>query len=107
MSCRTRKAFRHLSGLRQVPRHEWRSIAAKISTGRKVLARATGENDHEAHEAAVAAVQTVLPLPWQEASIEAANAVACATRYHPEWFLRGAQHTKKWRANVRDNLNKR
>jgi len=34
----------------------------------------------EAHEAAVAAVQTVLSLPWQEASIEAANAVAYATR---------------------------
>ena len=27
-----------------------------------------GANDHEAHEAAVAALQTVLPLPWQEAS---------------------------------------
>jgi hypothetical protein len=38
--------------------------------------RVAGATDHEAREAAVAAVQTVLPLPWQEASIEAANAVA-------------------------------
>jgi hypothetical protein len=69
--------------------------------------RQAGADDHEAHEAAVAAVQTVLSLPWQEASIEAANAVAYAIRYHPEWFWRGAQHTEKWRANVRDNLNRR
>jgi len=69
--------------------------------------RQAGANDHEAREAAVAAVQTVLPLPWQEASIEAANAVAYVTRYHPEWFWRGAQHTEKRRANVRDNLDRR
>jgi len=49
---------------------------------------APGANDHEAHKAAVAAV-------------------AYAMRYHPEWFWRGAQHTEKWRANVRDNLNRR
>lgn len=66
-----------------------------------------GANDHEAHEAATAAFQTVLPLPWQEAGTEAVNAVAYATRYHPEWFWRGAQHTEKWRATVRDNLNRR
>src|SRR5262249_58508122 len=66
-----------------------------------------GAEDREAHEAAVAAVQTVLPLPWQEASIEAVSAVAYATRYHPEWFWRGAQHTEKWRATVRDNLDRR
>jgi hypothetical protein len=35
-----------------LPYHEWRQA---------------GANDHEAHEAAVVAVQTVLPLPWQEA----------------------------------------
>ena len=52
-------------------------------------------------------MQTVLPLPWQDASIEAVNAVAYAIRYHPEWFWRGAQHAEKWRANVRDNLDKR
>jgi hypothetical protein len=34
-------------------------------------------------------MQTVLPLPWQEASIEAENAVAYARRYHPEWVLAG------------------
>jgi hypothetical protein len=65
--------------------------------------REAGADDHEAREAAVAAMQTVFPLPWQEASIEAANAAAYATRYHPEWFWRGAQHT---RANIRDNLNR-
>jgi hypothetical protein len=60
--------------------------------------RQAGASDQKAHEAAVAAVQTVLPLPWKEASVEAANAVAYATRYHPEWFWRGAKHTGKWRA---------
>jgi len=54
-----------------------------------------------------AAIQTVLPMPWQEASIDAANAVVYATRYHPEWFWRGGQNTEKWHANVRDNLNRR
>jgi hypothetical protein len=68
--------------------------------------RQAGADEHEAHDAAVAAVQTVLPLAWKEASVEAANAIAYATRYHPEWFWRGAQHTEKWRANVRDNLNR-
>ena len=51
--------------------------------------RQAGANEHEVHEAAVAAMQTVLPLPWQEASIEAENAVAYARRYHPEWVLAG------------------
>jgi len=40
--------------------------------------RQAGADDHEALEAAIAAVQTVLPLLWQEAGIEAANAVAYA-----------------------------
>src|SRR5215468_1139942 len=31
--------------------------------------RQGGANDYEAREAAVAASQTVLPLPWQEASL--------------------------------------
>jgi hypothetical protein len=53
-------------------------------------------------EAAVAALQTVLTLPWQEASIEAVNAVTYATRDHPEWFWRGAQHTENRCANVRN-----
>jgi len=41
--------------------------------------RAAGASD-QAHEAAVAAVPTVLPLSWKEASAGAANAVAYATR---------------------------
>jgi len=44
--------------------------------------RQAGASDQEAHEAAVAAVQTVLPLPWKEASVEAVNAIAYATRNH-------------------------
>jgi len=35
-----------------------------------------GATDQEAHEAAVAAVQSVLPLPWKEASAEAVDWVA-------------------------------
>src|SRR5215471_11238292 len=35
--------------------------------------RQAGASDQEAHEAAVAAVQTVLPLSWKEASAEAVN----------------------------------
>jgi hypothetical protein len=50
-----------------------------------------GASDQKAHEAAVAAVQSVLPLPWKEASAEAVNAVAYATKYHSEWFWRGAR----------------
>ena len=54
--------------------------------------RQAGAGDQEAHEAAVAAVQEVLQLPWKEASVEAVNAIAYATRYHSEWFWQGAQH---------------
>jgi len=55
-------------------------------------------SDQEAHEAAVAAVQQVLPqLSWREASAEAVNAIAYATKYHSGWFWRGAQHSRKWR----------
>jgi hypothetical protein len=53
--------------------------------------RREGAGHLDAHEAAVAAVQSVLPLPWKEASAEAVNAVAYATKYHSEWFWRGAQ----------------
>ena|SRR5262245_32624887 len=59
--------------------------------------RQAGASDQEAHEAAVEAVQTVLPLSWKEASVEAVDAIAYATRYHREWFWRGAQHVAKWR----------
>jgi len=69
--------------------------------------RQAGASDQQAHEAAVAAVQSVLPLACKEASVEAVNAMAYATRYHPDWFWRGAQLTEKWRAKLRDNLNRR
>jgi hypothetical protein len=48
---------------------------------------------HEAHEAAVG---SVLPLSWKEANVEAVNAIAYATRYHSDWFWKGAQHMRKW-----------
>jgi hypothetical protein len=39
-----------------------------------------------------------LPLLSQkEASAEAVNAVAYATKYYPEWFWKGAEHLRKWR----------
>jgi len=60
-----------------------------IAVGRLYVAGASHQ-----HEAAIAALQTVLSLPWKEARVEAANAVAYATRNHPEWFWRGAQHTE-------------
>jgi hypothetical protein len=59
--------------------------------------RQAGASDQQAHEAAVEAVLTVLPLSRKEASGEAVNAIAYATRYHPEWFWQGAQHVRKWR----------
>jgi hypothetical protein len=58
--------------------------------------REAGASDQEAHEAAVAAVQQMLPLSWKEASVEAVNAIAYATRYHSEWFWQGARHVGKW-----------
>jgi hypothetical protein len=61
--------------------------------------RQAGATDQEAHEAAVAAVQTVLPLAWKEASAEAVNAVAYATRHYPEWFWRGAPAHKEVEGN--------
>ena len=57
--------------------------------------RRAGARDQEAHEAATAALRKVWPLAWTEASAEAVNAVAYATRYHSEWFWRGAQHEGK------------
>ena len=52
--------------------------------------RRAGASHQAAHEAAVAAVQEVLPLSWKEASLEAVNAIAYAARYHSEWFWQGA-----------------
>jgi hypothetical protein len=52
--------------------------------------REAGGSDQQAHEAAVEAVLSVLPaLTQKEASAEAVNAVAYASRYHSEWFWRG------------------
>jgi hypothetical protein len=62
--------------------------------------RQAGATDQEAHDAAVAAVQTVLPLSWKEASVEAVNAIAYATRYHSDWFWKGQQHISKWRGTA-------
>ena len=60
--------------------------------------REAGGSDQEAHEAAVAAVLSILPtLSQKEASAEAVNAIAYATKYHSDWFRQGAQHIKKWR----------
>jgi hypothetical protein len=57
--------------------------------------RRAGASDHEAHLAAVAAVQEVLPLPYKEASTEAINAIAYATRHHSEWFWQGLAELKR------------
>jgi len=49
---------------------------------------------HEINNPAAAAVRAVWPLPWTEAKAEAANTVAYARRYHPEWFWQGRE--KLW-----------
>ena len=60
--------------------------------------RDAGGSDQRAHEAAVEAVQHLLPqLSLKEASADAVNAVAYATKYQSEWFWKGAQHSRKWR----------
>jgi hypothetical protein len=59
--------------------------------------RQAGATNQEAHEAAVGPVQTVLPLPWKEASVKAINAITYAARYRSDWFWKGAQHIRKWR----------
>jgi hypothetical protein len=59
--------------------------------------REAGGSDQQAHEAAVEAVLSVLPALTQDASAEAVNAIAYATRYHSDWFWKGAQHIRKWR----------
>ena len=63
--------------------------------------RQAGACHLEALAAAVAAVQSVLPqLSWKEASAEAVSAIAYATKYHREWFWRGATKLKEmahWR----------
>jgi hypothetical protein len=60
--------------------------------------REAGGSDKEAHEAAAEAVLGVLPqLSQKEASAEAVNVIAYATKYYPEWFWKGAEHLRKWR----------
>jgi hypothetical protein len=52
--------------------------------------RRAGARDHEAHLAAVAALQAVWPgLTQKEASAEAVNAVAYASSNHTKWFWSG------------------
>ena len=46
--------------------------------------RRAGALDHEAHRAAVAALQAVWP-----ASLEAGHAVSFASTYHKDWFWSG------------------
>ena len=50
--------------------------------------RREGAGHRDAHEAAVAAVRSVLPLSWKEASAEAVDAIAYATNYHSDGFGR-------------------
>ena len=64
----------------------WR--AACLAYREKRRARAL---DHEAHLAAVAALQGTWPgLTQREASAEAVNAIAYASTYHTEWFWSAA-----------------
>ena len=59
--------------------------------------REAGGSDQQAHEAAVEAVLSVLSLlSRKEASAEAVNAIAYATKYHSDWFWKGAQQIRKW-----------
>ena len=60
--------------------------------------REAGGSDQQAHEAAVEAVLSVLPaLTQKEASAEAVNTVAYATKYHSDWFWKRGQHARRWR----------
>jgi hypothetical protein len=56
--------------------------------------RSAGASDQEANKAAVLPIQSVLSLPRKEASAEAVNAGAGATRYHSEWFWEGLAKLK-------------
>jgi hypothetical protein len=44
--------------------------------------RRAGASDHVAWLAAVEALQAVWPLPWEEAGLEATNAIAYASSHH-------------------------
>jgi hypothetical protein len=53
-------------------------------------------SNQEAREAVVTAVLTVLHVSREEASAEAANAIAYATCDHSEWFWRSDAHARTW-----------
>lgn len=84
---------RRLEGVRTPARCV--EVRRKPASRRACLAyrekRRPGASDHEAHEAADAAVQAVLPLPYKEASVEAVNAIAYATRITQSGSGRGLQ----------------
>jgi len=57
-----------------------------------MVTRRAGAFDHEAHCAAVEALQAVWPgLTWKEASAEVGNAVHFASVYHKEWLWHGVR----------------
>jgi hypothetical protein len=51
--------------------------------------RREGSGHRDAHEAAVAAVRSVLPLARKDATDKAVNAIAYATKHLREWFWPG------------------
>jgi hypothetical protein len=59
--------------------------------------RRAGYRDLEAHNAAVAALQAVWPLPDREAGIEATQAIAYASKHHSAWMWRGVGERAKSR----------
>ena len=75
---------------------EQADVAGNAWTYREM--RQAGASDQEAHEGPWQPSQTVLPLSHKEASVEAVNGIAFATRYHPDWFGR-VRITRKWRGN--------
>jgi hypothetical protein len=63
----------------------WRAAAVAYRARRQA-----GAFDHEAHCAAVAAVQAIRPgLGWKEASAEVHRAVCFVVTYHKAWFWQG------------------
>ena len=81
-----RHADRHAPSPTPRPRAQAAWRAACVAYREK---RRAGAFDHEAHCAAVAALQAVWPLPWKEASAEVGNAVHFASVYHKEWLWDG------------------
>jgi hypothetical protein len=62
--------------IKHPPTEERKPAWRRACLAYREIGRQAGASDQEAHEAAVVAVQTVLPLSWKEASAEAVNAVA-------------------------------